>query len=56
MPEAIKTNTDLLRLYIHEAERVYRDKLTDERDMESFDKLVKDVVKKSFEVSVFCSK
>lgn len=39
-----------MRLWLHEAERVYRDKLTDEKDMETFDKLAKDIVKKSFEV------
>ncbi|XP_064623162.1 dynein beta chain, ciliary-like [Lineus longissimus] len=47
--DAAKTPADLIRLWMHEAERVYRDKLIDEKDMETFDKLIKDVVKKSFE-------
>ncbi|KAK3091630.1 hypothetical protein FSP39_021358 [Pinctada imbricata] len=48
-PEAAKTPVDIVRLWLHEAERVYRDKLTDEKDMESYDKLIKDIVKKQFE-------
>ena len=50
MPDCAKTPTDLVRLWKHEAERVYRDKLVDEKDLESYDKLLKDVIKKSFEV------
>jgi dynein heavy chain, axonemal len=34
---------------MHESYRVYRDKLVDERDIEQFDKLLREVVKKSFE-------
>ncbi|XP_062567134.1 dynein beta chain, ciliary-like [Saccostrea cucullata] len=49
LPECAKTPVELTRLWLHEAERVYRDKLTDEKDMETFDKMVKDVFKKSFE-------
>lgn len=49
MPDASKTPIDLVRLWQHEAERVYRDKLVDTADLEAYDKLVKDVVKKSFE-------
>lgn len=51
-PECAKTPVELVRLWLHEAERVYRDKLTDEKDMETFDKLAKDVIKKSFEVFI----
>lgn len=50
LPDCAKTPTDLVRLWQHEAARVYRDKLVDEKDLESYDKLLKDVVKKSFEV------
>jgi hypothetical protein len=46
----IQSPTDLVRLWQHEAARVYRDKLVDEKDLESYDKLLKDVIKKSFEV------
>ncbi|CAG2194980.1 unnamed protein product [Mytilus edulis] len=49
MPDAAKTPIDLVRLWQHEAERVYRDKLVETADLEAYDKLVKDVVKKSFE-------
>ena len=37
---------------MHEANRVYRDKLIEEADMETYDKLVKDIAKKSFEVII----
>jgi len=47
--ECCKSLMDLVRLYIHEVYRVYRDKLVDLSDVEMFDKLVKDVIKKSFE-------
>ena len=49
MPECCKTPVELVRLYMHEAVRVYRDKLVEEKDMESFDKVLKDTVKKTFE-------
>lgn len=48
--ECAKTPVDLVRLWMHEAERVYKDKLVDETDMEIYDKLSKDIIKKSFEV------
>ena len=31
---------------------MYRDKLTDEKDIETYDKLKKDICKKSFDVSI----
>lgn len=43
--------TDLVRLWLHESERVYRDKLTDDKDIEAFNKIQADIVKKSFDVS-----
>lgn len=48
-PDCAKTSVDLIRLWMHEAERVYRDKMVDQEDMALFDKLQKDIVKKSFE-------
>ncbi|XP_001843519.2 dynein beta chain, ciliary isoform X3 [Culex quinquefasciatus] len=39
----------LIRLWVHEATRVYSDKLVDDRDIETFRKLRGEVVKKSFE-------
>jgi len=47
--ECCKTPVDLVRLYMHEAHRVYRDKLIDANDVEIFDKLVKEMVKKIFD-------
>ena len=49
-PDAIKTATDLVRLYLHESERVYCDKLVDKEDIDLFFKLQRDIVKKSLEV------
>ncbi|KAJ8318719.1 LOW QUALITY PROTEIN: hypothetical protein KUTeg_003810 [Tegillarca granosa] len=47
--ECAKTPVELVRLWIHEAQRVYRDKLCDTKDIEAYDKVLKDIVKKSFE-------
>jgi len=47
--ECCKTQMDVVRLFVHEATRVYRDKLVDIADVEMFDKLVREVIKKSFE-------
>lgn len=40
---------ELVRLYIHEASRVYSDKLADDQDIDSFKKLFREVFKKSME-------
>lgn len=39
----------LARLYVHEATRVYCDKLVNQKDMNSFRKLIREVSRKSFE-------
>lgn len=39
----------LIQLWVHEASRVYCDKLVDQQDIEAFTKIVADVVKKNFE-------
>ncbi|XP_034234645.1 dynein beta chain, ciliary [Thrips palmi] len=41
--------TDLVRLWMHEAQRVYGDKLTEEKDIDAFYKVQVDVVKKNFD-------
>ncbi|XP_016158228.1 PREDICTED: dynein heavy chain 17, axonemal isoform X1 [Ficedula albicollis] len=48
-PECLKTPVDLVRLWLHEAERVYGDKLVDEEDQYSFKKLLTDICKASFQ-------
>ena len=49
--ECVRTQLDLVRLFSHEAMRVYRDKLVDSRDQDMFDKLLRDTTKKEFPVS-----
>lgn len=39
----------MIRIWLHECQRVYGDKLTDEKDIDSFTKMQADIVKKSFE-------
>ncbi|XP_039572046.1 dynein heavy chain 17, axonemal isoform X4 [Passer montanus] len=48
-PECLKTPVDLVRLWLHEAERVYGDKLVDEEDQYSFKKVMADICKASFQ-------
>ena len=48
--EAIKTIPQLLRLFFHESERVYKDKLVDDHDLDLFKKIQQEILKKNFEV------
>ncbi|NXG00005.1 DYH17 protein, partial [Sakesphorus luctuosus] len=48
-PECLKSPVDLVRIWLHEAERVYADKLVDEQDQASFRKLLADTCKASFQ-------
>uniref|UniRef100_A0A8C8AZP1 Dynein axonemal heavy chain 17 n=1 Tax=Otus sunia TaxID=257818 RepID=A0A8C8AZP1_9STRI len=48
-PECLKSPVDLVRLWLHEAERVYGDKLVDERDQKGFGKILADTCKKFFD-------
>ncbi|KAK5851425.1 hypothetical protein PBY51_002220 [Eleginops maclovinus] len=47
--ECLKAPPDLLKIYLHESNRVYRDKLVEEQDLQAFDKLQADTVKKFYE-------
>ncbi|XP_075760265.1 dynein axonemal heavy chain 17 isoform X2 [Pelodiscus sinensis] len=47
--ECLKTPLDLVRLWLHEAERVYGDKLIDEKDKESFGRVLAATCKKYFD-------
>lgn len=48
--DAIKQTSELIRLWLHEATRVYSDKLVDSTDNETFAKLISDTIKKNCEV------
>lgn len=41
-----------MKLYLHESNRVYRDKMVEEKDYGTFDKIQLEVVKKFYDVSV----
>uniref|UniRef100_A0A7N6A473 Dynein heavy chain 9, axonemal n=1 Tax=Anabas testudineus TaxID=64144 RepID=A0A7N6A473_ANATE len=47
--ECLKAPQDLLKIFLHESCRVYRDKLVEEQDFQVFDKLQADTVKKFHE-------
>uniref|UniRef100_A0A1B0C972 Dyneins heavy chain n=2 Tax=Lutzomyia longipalpis TaxID=7200 RepID=A0A1B0C972_LUTLO len=47
--ETCHDDTSIARLYIHEATRVYSDKLINMKDINSFKKLAREVARKSFE-------
>ena len=48
-PDGVPTNMSLLRLWAHEAHRVYADRLCEERDIDIFKKVLKETVKKCFD-------
>jgi dynein heavy chain len=47
--ECVTTPTEIVRLWCHETHRVYLDKLADGKDIENFEKVQKDIMKKSFD-------
>uniref|UniRef100_A0A803YDF7 Dynein axonemal heavy chain 9 n=1 Tax=Meleagris gallopavo TaxID=9103 RepID=A0A803YDF7_MELGA len=51
-PECLKQPQDLVKLYLHESNRVYRDKMIEEKDYGTFDKIQLEMVKKFYDVSV----
>lgn len=50
-PDCLKTPQDLAKLYLHESNRVYRDKMVEEKDFALFDKMQTETVKKFYDVS-----
>ena len=51
-PETIKTPMDALRLWLHEASRVYADKLIEDKDMDTFQKIKFEIAKIGFEARI----
>uniref|UniRef100_A0A672SY14 Dynein axonemal heavy chain 17 n=1 Tax=Sinocyclocheilus grahami TaxID=75366 RepID=A0A672SY14_SINGR len=47
--ECLKTSQDLVKIFLHESNRVYRDKMVEDKDFDIFDKLQSETVKKSYE-------
>ncbi|XP_055450236.1 dynein axonemal heavy chain 9 [Psammomys obesus] len=47
--ECVKSTQDLVKLYVHESNRVYRDKMVEEKDFNLFDKIQTDFLKKNFD-------
>lgn len=48
--EILRTPLDLVRLWLHEAERVYGDKMVDEKDQETLRRVTMASTKKFFDV------
>ncbi|XP_027563007.1 dynein heavy chain 9, axonemal-like, partial [Neopelma chrysocephalum] len=48
-PECLKEPQDLVKLYLHESNRVYRDKMVEANDYGTFDKIQRETVKKFYD-------
>lgn len=53
--DTVKCSSELVRLWMHESTRVYCDKLINEKDIDSFQKILLETVKKGFEVFALLS-
>lgn len=51
-PECLEQPQELVKLYLHESSRVYRDRMVEEMDWDTFDKIQREMVKKCYDVSV----
>uniref|UniRef100_A0A803VXV6 Dynein axonemal heavy chain 17 n=1 Tax=Ficedula albicollis TaxID=59894 RepID=A0A803VXV6_FICAL len=47
-PECVKQPQDLVKLYLHESSRVYRDRMAEDTDCDTFDKIQREMVKKCY--------
>uniref|UniRef100_T1IH86 AAA+ ATPase domain-containing protein n=1 Tax=Strigamia maritima TaxID=126957 RepID=T1IH86_STRMM len=47
--DCVKTPADLIRLYLHESSRVYRDKMVEASDQDYFNRIQIDILKKNLE-------
>jgi dynein heavy chain len=53
-PKDVAAPQDLIRLYVHEAERTYSDKLIGQDDIDVFNKILRETIRKGFEVQWSC--
>ncbi len=53
--ETMKTSVEFVRLWLHEASRVYGDKFVEDKDMDAFEGLKLKVVRNNFDVSCVCA-
>ena len=51
IPECLKTPQDFVRLWLHEASRVYGDKFIEEKDIDLFSKVKHSIAQNIFDVS-----
>jgi hypothetical protein len=49
--DCVRSSSQLVRLWMHEASRVYGDKMVDKKDIETFNKMLVENIKKVFAVS-----
>jgi dynein heavy chain len=47
-PEAIKEPDNLIKLWVHESERIYGDRLVSIENLATYKSVIADIVKKSF--------
>ena len=48
--DSVGKRIEMVRLWVHESRRVYRDKLIDYKDMRQYDTIEKEMIKKFFNV------
>uniref|UniRef100_A0A8U8C9W7 Dynein axonemal heavy chain 17 n=1 Tax=Geospiza parvula TaxID=87175 RepID=A0A8U8C9W7_GEOPR len=55
-PECLKQPQDLVKLYLHESNRVYRDRMVEEVDWDTFDKIQRemDTLEQAKHINIYC--
>lgn len=50
--ECVTSTSSFIRLWLHETNRIYGDKLIEKKDQETFSKTIVEQIKKTFSVSI----